>query len=393
MCKDRQRLKKSSSRGAHARHAPGLPVLALICAAGIAGATPARALEAIECDTGVPASTMRLFDAHDHFRVPNAAEGEAELALLAGHGVSLGAIALGTPEPNEFSVALELQSSSATPVFAFATPRPVTGAGGESTYDGTTLADLQTQFGAGASGIGEMLLRHSGPLALAADIPADQATAMAIYAEAAARGVPVWFHFETRDKSAPTVDISSRIEELEAAVGDNPNTTFIWSHLGDTEAGTVRTLIEAYDNLYADLSTRNPHFVRGWPVALQSLSEGLPGDVSLKPEWSELFGDHPTRFLLGFDLANPDRWAVLSQVVSYYRGVLGELSQQTAERIACKNAQALLSTNSLPGPSFPWTGIGGLGILALGLAAAERTRLGKKDRRTKRVLGPGSEFR
>jgi len=62
---------------------------------------------------GSPASTQRLFDGHDHLRnITNAAEGEAKLDELAVEG-----IALATPD-----------------------------------------------------GVGEMTLRHSGPIALATDI-------------------------------------------------------------------------------------------------------------------------------------------------------------------------------------------------------------------------------
>ena len=92
---------------------PGVLTLSLLCAAVIAGSRTAGAVDAIACDTGLPASTMGLFDGHDHLRnITNAAEGEAKLDELAVEG-----IALATPD-----------------------------------------------------GVGEMTLRHSGPIALATDI-------------------------------------------------------------------------------------------------------------------------------------------------------------------------------------------------------------------------------
>ena len=326
----------------------------LICLAALGAWESAGAVNAIECDTGVPASAIRLFDGHDHLRITTTAEGEAALATLAAQGVSLGMLGLGTPDSSELVVALELQATSPTPFFAFVMPPPVTGGGGEKTFDATTLAFVQLQLDAGTRGIGEVSLRHSGPPLLAANIPANQATAMLLYAEAATRSLPVVIHFETRDKSAPSVDIPARLDELEAALNGNPNTQFILAHLGDTDFGTIRTLIENHDNLYADLSSRNPHFVRGWPMPLQSLSDGPTGTGNLKTGWKDLFEDHPERFLFGLDLANPDRWSQLPQVVSYYRGVLGELSQSTAEKIACKNARSLLGPVALPGPRTPW---------------------------------------
>lgn len=47
---------------------------------------------------------------------------------------------------------------------------------------------------------------------------------MALYAEAAAVTLPVVIHFETRDKVAPSVDVTSRIDEFRAALGANSDT-------------------------------------------------------------------------------------------------------------------------------------------------------------------------
>ncbi len=146
--------------------------------------------------------------------------------------------ALATPDANANSIAFMLQASSPQPVFAFVRA-PTILVAGEKTFTPSMLTLVKALLGAGGTGVGEMTLRHSGPPMLAADIAADQEIAMAVYAEAAARGVPVSIHFETRDKSSPDVDIVSRIEELRAALSGNPGTRFIWCHLGDTEAATV----------------------------------------------------------------------------------------------------------------------------------------------------------
>lgn len=357
-------------RASAIRHRTIVGFVAGLLSAGVLW-TPgaARALEEFDCDTAVPASTMQLFDGHDHLRVANLAEAQADLATLAAQGVSLGMLALGTLDPAELAIALALQSSGTDVVFAYVNPLHVAGPGGEKTFDATTLAFVQAQLDAGARGIGETILRHSGPAALAANIPANQAVAMDLYAEAAARGVPVSIHFETRDKSAPDTDIASRVLELRSALSTNPETIFIWAHLGDTGPTLVRTLIEDYTNLYADLSSRNPYFVRGWPVEHQSLSGEPMGTGSLDPDWKQLFEDHPDRFLIGLDLASEDRWSQLVEVVSYYRGVLGELSQEAAEKIACKNARALLVATAVPGPGGSWVVVLGVLMLVTGAGA------------------------
>ena len=344
--------------------------LALLCACGMSGTAAARV--SFPCETGVPVADMMLFDAHDHLRVSSQAEAIANLDALAAEGVAAGMLALGTPDSEDLAITIALQQASPYAVFAFVNPPAVLDGMGEKTFDETTLAEVQTQLDAGAFGIGEVSLRHSGPPALGADIPADDPGALALYAEASTRDVRVTIHFETREKSAPTVDLASRVDELRNALAAYPDTLFIWSHLGDTGPATVRSLIEEFDNLYADISTRNPYYERGWPVTLQSLGSGPSGLGGIKPAWKDLFEDHPDRFLFGLDLASSERWDQLSDVVSFYRSILGELDPATAERIACTNAQVLLAATSVPGLAFPT--LGGLVVALIGGAwlAAKR---------------------
>lgn len=361
-------MRRHDIAGWSSRRVAGL--LALIA---LASPQPALALDEFTCETGVPAASIALFDGHDHLRVASVVEAQGDLAILAGFGVSVGMLALGTPDPAELSIALTLQSSPGAALFAYVNPPHVTGASGEKTFGAATLAFVLNQLdNHGASGIGEMILRHSGPLALAADIPADQSVAMTLYAEAGLRGVPVSFHFETRDKSAPDVDIPSRVEELRTALSANPDTVFIWSHLGDTGPALVRTLLDEFPNLYGDISSRNPSFERDWPLEQQSLGTGTEGTGSLDPDWKLLFEDHSDRFLFGLDLANDDRQAQASDVIDFYRSVLGELSADTAEKIACGNAQVLLVVPAVPASGTPWVGGGVLMALAVWVVRARR---------------------
>ena len=109
-------------------------VLPLVCAAVVAGVRPAGAVNAIVCDTGLPALSLRLFDGHDHLRnITTAAEGEDKLDALAFYGVSLGMIALATPDAVANGAVLDMQSESAYPVFAFA-GAPTIVVGGENTF-------------------------------------------------------------------------------------------------------------------------------------------------------------------------------------------------------------------------------------------------------------------
>lgn len=347
-----------SSRARAANRAyllPRLAILALLPFLGL-GVGPAQASHWIECDTGVPAASMRFFDAHNHLQFSTAEIAEDKLDELGTHGVSLGMLALGVQNEGLLEIALDLQADDDYAVFALVNPPHYDDGAGNKTFDGTSLASVQFWLGQGARGIGEVILRHSGPPSMGADIPADQETAMDFYAEAAARDVPVSFHFEVRDKADPGTDIESRVQELRNAVSGNPNTTFIWSHAGDTGPTVVRALIEDYPNLYADISTRNPYFERDWPAGLQSLGSGTDGFGPLKTAWKELFEDYPDRFMFGLDLASETRWDQLGLVMTYYRGVLAQVSQETAEKIACKNARALLLSTSAPAAGVPLGG-------------------------------------
>jgi hypothetical protein len=200
--------------------------------------------------------------------------GYDDLEALAEGGVEAGALVLGPSDPADLPFALGLQYTSAAAVRVFSMPDTVTVSGGVKTYTATSVAAVVDELNAGAAGIVEMKLHHSGPPHLAANIAANQATAMEIYALAAERFVPVTIHFETRDKSAPTVDIASRLAELSDALDTYPGANFIWAHAGDTGPATVRALIEGHDNLYVDLSTRNPYFIRGWPASLHRSPRG-----------------------------------------------------------------------------------------------------------------------
>ena len=337
---------------------------ALIVLAPLAWTDSAFAQLPIACDTGVPASELALFDAHDHLDTSGFEEGYDDLSILSDAGVDAGVLILGPPTSSDFLFALGLQSTGAVPVRVFSMPATVTVAG-VKTYTQDSVDRVEDELDLGARGIGEMKLRHSGPPALNADIAANQTYAMEIYALAEERGVPVTIHFETRDKSAPSVDIASRLEELRDALDSYPGVQFIWAHAGDTGPTTVRAMIEAHDNLYVDLSTRNPYFVRGWSFSLQSLSTGTLGTGPLKTAWKDLFNDYPDRFLFGLDLANSTRWDQLDDVVAYFRGVLGELGPEAAEKIACKNAQVLFAEPPSPLPAFAPMGWALLALAAL----------------------------
>ena len=125
---------------------------------------------------------------------------------------------------------------------------------------------------------------------------------------------------------------------LDVALAENSLTTFIWAHLGDTSAENVDLLMEKHDNLYADLSSRNPLFDRPFDIADQQLTEA---DGTLKEDWKALFEARPERFLFGTDIGPGERHEMVPEILAYYRDLLGQLTPETAARIGHDNAQAL----------------------------------------------------
>jgi len=101
-------------------------------------------------------------------------------------------------------------------------------------------------------------------------------------------------------------------------------------------------MIEAHDNLYADLSCRNPFYERGdYTVEEQSMAE--PDGLTLSPEWKALIDDHPDRFLWGTDVGPGDRYTQIVEVTDFYRTMLGQLDPGAAEGVAAANFARLRS--------------------------------------------------
>jgi predicted TIM-barrel fold metal-dependent hydrolase len=173
--------------------------------------------------------------------------------------------------------------------------------------------------------VGELALRHRK---LGTAIEADGPILKKIYDLAAKHEIPVILHVE-----------SSHAAELERALAYNRATKIIWAHAGDAAPALLRAMIKKHENLYADLSCRNPIFNRGFPQLEQSMADN---NGKVQPAWKKLLEDYPDRFLFGSDVGgrNPERNARLSDVVKYYRSVFGQIDANAAKKIAHENAEA-----------------------------------------------------
>ncbi|MBI1743738.1 amidohydrolase family protein [Candidatus Acetothermia bacterium] len=270
-----------------------------------------------------PSYTGPLFDVHLHQTSSLSLSDLIKVVQKAGLSR---AVLLGPPA-TDTNVVLAAETQNPNFVFPFGYPTdPQTN---RQVLNGDTVRLIEQQLDSKARrGIGEISLRHmSGPNVPGNNYPADGPVALQIYDLAASRKVPVTVHVEFEFST-----------ELERGADHNRNAIIIWAHMGDGPPSLVRDILRKHPNLYVDISSRNPYFQRGRPIEDQTLTNS---DGSLKSDWKSVFEEFADRVLFGIDLNN-DRYLLLDQLIPYYRSVLGQLTPQTAEKIAYKNAQKLL---------------------------------------------------
>ena len=114
---------------------------------------------------------------------------------------------------------------------------------------------------------------------------------------------------------------------LEILFAHDPRAKIIWAHTGfSTPPARVKELLDRYPSLSGELSYRSGITEAGGKLAA---------------EWSELFARYSERFLLGSDTWINERWFGYDNIMRAYRGWLGQLPKEQAERIAYRNAERL----------------------------------------------------
>ena len=162
-------------------------------------------------------------------------------------------------------------------------------------------------------------------------------------------GLPFLLHHEAEDDLLP---------ELEDMLRRFPHANVVWCHVGrnrdpsrwkqfPTPEG-IMAFIARYPNLHFDIlqsgnMSRFPPNSAFGGVLEAALYYQDSGPARLRPEWTQLFNEHPERFVLGSDV-NTGRWSNYDQVFDRFRNaVLAQLSPTAAELIAYRNAWRLMS--------------------------------------------------
>jgi len=133
---------------------------------------------------------------------------------------------------------------------------------------------------------------------------------------------------------------SDSIEQLGILANHNPNGNIIWAHCGnDGTAYEVRKVLKKHINIYCDLSARSRPKLSDWVVNKRPQAE-IFTSYNLNSGWKDLIEEMPDRFMVGTDTKGGSKY---DKGISNIRsGLLANLSQATAEKVAYKNAQRLL---------------------------------------------------
>jgi predicted TIM-barrel fold metal-dependent hydrolase len=277
-------------------------MLAVLLALLLLGAlaAPARA-----ADYGGP-----LIDAHSH--VPNATAIDAYVAAMKRHNVSK-VVLLGVGG---------VQKDDAAWIAAAVKKYPDRVVAGQPVADPTTTqaADrLDAELGqTRARAVGEIHVRQVSRKIDRS--PADPAF-QKLLGVAARHQAPAVIHQELDPRASAA---------LEAALKAVPAATIVLAHAGSATPAALDALLARHANLVIDLS--GMHFQRTPALA----SEKGP----LDPAWKALIEKHRERFVMGIDLwaARLFEPAMLDRLMAWTRRVLGELTPETAERVAHRNA-------------------------------------------------------
>ncbi len=188
-------------------------------------------------------------------------------------------------------------------------------------------------------GIGEVFTRHDDLTALTSgDTPRANNEAMTrIYHLAAENDLPVMLHSNITSKRERN---PLYLAEVEQPLRNHPHTRFIWAHAGTSKEihrhqkqmdfllPTLNRLLEAYPNLYIDLS---------WSMLTPYLLDdaGKP-----RPEWVKLVERFPDRFMLGSDVVG--RFNKLGKEMRRFDPFLDALPEEVAHKVARDNFLAIL---------------------------------------------------
>jgi len=191
-------------------------------------------------------------------------------------------------------------------------------------------------------GIGEVFTRHDDLTAITSgDTPRANNEAMtSVYHLAAEHDLPVLLHSNITSKREKN---PLYLPEVEEPLRNHPHTRFIWAHAGtslelhrhqtqlDFVLPTLQRMLEAYPNLYIDLSWSVLH-----PYLLDDA--GTPNK-----DWLALVERFPERFMLGSDVVG--KFEGIGEQMHGFDPFLDALPADVAQKVARDNFLNVLPRN------------------------------------------------
>ena len=123
----------------------------------------------------------------------------------------------------------------------------------------------------------------------------------------------------------------SDADAVERLFRQDPEARIIWAHAGYEQPPRVREMLRRYQNLWAELSSR----------------DDIAPNGRLSAEWRALLLEIPDRFMVATDTFVPERWGIIGSHAGVARAWLVELPPDIAERVAYKNGEAVLTAEFL----------------------------------------------
>jgi hypothetical protein len=121
-------------------------------------------------------------------------------------------------------------------------------------------------------------------------------------------------------------------DAVERVCRQDPGARILWAHAGFASPADVRATLRRHPMLWADLAFR---------------SDPAPND-RVAPDWRDAFVEFPHRFMLGTDTFTPERWWYVTEHAAWARRWLADLPRELAEKIAWRNAEAMLASRRAP---------------------------------------------
>jgi predicted TIM-barrel fold metal-dependent hydrolase len=160
--------------------------------------------------------------------------------------------------------------------------------------------------------------------------------------------IPVVLHVESRSLAPERkLELWGKLEKL---MRENSQVSFVYTHIAQLDPKDVLRLVNQHENIYFFLQDatlteqrlfgRNPLQQVKWTCVFCEKLTCKKGD--LKPDWKELFIDHPNRFIFAMDGVEWWIWRdCYESAVMEWKIAISKLPKHVGRKIAHENAERL----------------------------------------------------